>query len=97
MRKENRNVMANMGPAYENVMCSPFLDMWGVEAGVSATPITNHVPLRVINGNKPISFLYPIYDAGGSGHRATATEMLAVLPFCIYPARPIRTGRTPPR
>ena len=44
--------------------------------------------MRVDAGSKPLSFLYPRYNTyGGSEHLATQNEMLAVLPFGIYPGR----------
>jgi len=85
MRREGRVVYANMGPAFENAMAAPFLEAWGVEAGVAETPITNQALMRMIAGPKPLSFLYPAHDGGGGGHPASEVEMKAILPFGIYP------------
>ncbi len=37
MRKENRPIMANMGPSYEMFMAAPWLDMWGIESRIRRT------------------------------------------------------------
>ena len=49
--------------------------------------------MPVMAGATSRSLLNPINDVGGSGHPATATQMLAVLPFGIYPRGGICMGR----